>query len=69
MIVYYNIVGALTVDTSVFGGGVGQIWLYSVQCAGSESRLVECVSTSQATGNYRCDHSQDAGVRCLDGNG
>ncbi len=58
----------MALSTAVFGGGVGQIWLSHVQCVGSETRLVDCVSTAGAQ-DYRCVHSEDAGVRCLDESG
>lgn len=59
---------ALSALTLSGGVGVGQIWLRSVHCTGNESRLVDCVSAT-GVGNYRCDHGEDAGVRCQDING
>jgi hypothetical protein len=57
-------VGAVSLGAAAsFSVGVGQIWLSSVQCSGSESHLVDCTSSSGAQ-DYRCYHSADAGVRC-----
>ena len=45
--------------------GTGQIFLDDLQCTGSESRLVDC--PHNGLGSHNCDHSQDAGVRCVPG--
>ncbi len=50
-------------DTLTFGPGIGLIWLSSVQCIGNESYLVDCQGNSGLS-DYRCDHSDDAAVRC-----
>ena len=47
---------------SFYGPGTGQIWLNSVSCRGSESRLIDC-SASRTRSSY-CDHYDDAGVVC-----
>ena len=47
-----------------FGGGSGSIVLDNVQCTGNESSLLNC-STLPVHDN--CEHSEDAGVRCLNG--
>ena len=46
-----------------FGGGSGPIVLNDVQCSGSENALLDC----PANVDHDCDHSEDAGVRCLGG--
>ena len=45
--------------------GTGQIVLDDLQCTGNESRLIDC--PHNGLGNHNCDHSQDAGVRCIPG--
>ncbi len=52
--------GASALYSANFGQGVGPIVLSNLQCTGSESRLDSCHS-----GTISCDHSEDAGVRCL----
>ena len=43
--------------------GTGKIWLDEVRCNGNEHSLAQCVH--RRWGNHNCDHSEDAGVRCL----
>ncbi|NXV77481.1 C163A protein, partial [Atlantisia rogersi] len=45
-----------------FGAGSGPIWMYGVECDGTESALSDCTNT-EGTREY-CDHSWDAGVTC-----
>ena len=45
-----------------FGEGTGPIWLDDVFCTGSESELLEC--SHNGVGNHKCDHFEDASVRC-----
>ena len=47
-----------------FGEGVGPIFLDKLACSGTESRLLDC-DTRTPHGVHSCDHSQDAGVRCI----
>ena len=42
-----------------YGEGTGPIFLANVNCWGDESALISC-----SYGAVRCDHSEDAGVRC-----
>ena len=53
--------GAVALTTG-FAVGAGQIWLDNVQCAGTETRLIDC--PAGALGTNACGHSSDAGVRC-----
>ena len=50
--------------TTGFRNGAGQIWLDEVTCSGTEARLVDC--DHFGFGFHNCDHSEDAGVNCLE---
>ena len=54
--------GAVALTTG-FSVGAGQIWLDNVQCAGTETSLIDC--PAGALGTNTCGHSSDAGVRCI----
>ena len=54
--------GVTAVSFAAFGAGTGPIWLDSVQCDGTESRLIDC--SANTIGSHNCVHSGDAGVRC-----
>ena len=45
-----------------YGEGTGQIWLDSVNCAGTESTIGNC--SHSEWGVHNCDHDEDAGVEC-----
>lgn len=48
-----------------YGPGTGPVWLTNVNCVGSETTLTNC--SFVGWGNTGCDHTQDAGVVCSDG--
>ena len=55
--------GATVYYSAYFGQGTGPIFIHQLTCAGSESSLFQCYWTAYRY-NYRCSHSEDAGVRC-----
>ena len=59
---YLNNIAATPITTG-FTNGIFDIWLDDVQCAGNESRLIDC--PARPLGSEDCSHSQDAGVLCL----
>ncbi|XP_071951750.1 scavenger receptor cysteine-rich type 1 protein M130-like [Antedon mediterranea] len=48
-----------------FGQGTSPIHLDNVACIGTESTILEC--NHNGLGSHNCQHSEDAGVTCLDG--
>lgn len=48
-----------------YEGGCGHILLDSVWCDGSEDSILDCAHDSVSIED--CDHSTNAGVRCLNG--
>ena len=54
--------GAVSFSAAHFGVGIGQIYLDSVSCSGTEGRLIDC-SRASSVFCYG-GHSEDAGVRC-----
>ena len=51
-----------------FGAGTKSIWLDNVMCTGSESVLTVCIHLGFNV-TRSCDHNEDAGVRCCEGQG
>ena len=49
--------------SSTYGHGTGPILLDNVHCAGTETSLQQCAANP--IGDHNCDHSDDAGVRCV----
>ncbi len=47
-----------------FGEGSGPIFLDKLTCSGQESMLLDC-DTRTPHGVHSCEHSQDAGVKCI----
>jgi len=56
--------GAVALFQHQFGSAVGPIFLDQLVCSGSETSLLECQSYTPL-GLSTCQHSQDAGVRCV----
>ena len=56
------------IGSAGFGQGSGPILLDSVTCIGSESTLASCGHPGVGIVTS-CDHSRDAGVRCIGGQG
>ena len=70
--IYYVIVilllyisGATATSVAYFGRGSGSILLDDVQCTGNETSIFSCSHNS--IGSHNCDHSNDAGVVCFEG--
>ena len=53
---------AVEFTSAHFGSGTGSIYLDSVGCSGSESRLIDCSRSSVVSCSN--GHLEDAGVRC-----
>lgn len=49
---------------AAFGSGSGPIFLSQLDCLGDEASLLDC-PTFSPPGLHDCDHTQDAGVRCI----
>ncbi len=47
-----------------YGEGSDRIWLYGVQCTGTETGLHNCLANRVSN---PCTHAHDAGVRCQPG--
>ena len=55
--------GAVGIDVAIFGQGTGPILLDNVHCTGTETTLLSC--PNNGVGIHNCQHTEDAGVRCL----
>ena len=64
MLIILFCVALYALKLSAFGPGSGYIWLNNVDCQGSEAHLVNC---SYSTDTTMCDHSREAGVKCMPG--
>ena len=51
---------------SQFGNATGPVFLNQLGCSGLESFLLQCNQVAREHVDLRaCDHSKDAGVRCI----
>ena len=57
--------GATYLGDSYFGGGDGVVMLDNVECVGKEARLFDCPHSGVGIHNRFCDHTNDAGVKCI----
>ena len=57
--------GAIARGNAYFGQGSELILLDDVQCTGNEASIFSC--THNNIGSRICDHSEDAGVVCFEG--
>ena len=57
--------GAIALHRATYGQGIGPIFLDSVICTGSETRLADC--PQQGIASHDCSHYEDAGVICPGG--
>ena len=58
---YFNATGATYLSNAAFGEGLGPIQLNSLNCRGTEGRLVNCTESARPA---RCTHAEDVGVVC-----
>ena len=49
-----------------YGEGNGKIWLDELNCVGNELTIESC--SHNGWENHDCDHEEDAGVECSNGN-
>ena len=55
--------GAVAYSSAYYGQGYGAIFLDNVACSGTETMLIDCISSSNI-GIHNCQHYADAGVKC-----
>lgn len=63
MVSCLTLTGAVAFGNAAFGPGSGLIYFDDVGCIGNEQTVFDC--SNSGVGNNDCDHSEDAGVRCL----
>ena len=57
-----TLTGAEVITTGFINGELEEIWFDSIECGGSEGRLIDCIISEPGINN--CIHSQDVGIRC-----
>ena len=55
---------AVAVPGGVYGAGSGPVFISQLTCSGAEDSVLHC-PVLQTIGLTPCDHSRDAGVRCV----
>ena len=55
---------AVAVPGGVYGAGSGPVFISQLTCSGVEDSVLHC-PVLQTIGLTPCDHSRDAGVRCV----
>ena len=55
---------SIPVHKSQYGRFYGPILLDNLLCTGDETNLLKCTD-DESIGNHNCDHSEDAGVICM----
>ncbi len=63
--IYFHHTGATPYSNAYFGQGSGPILMDNVGCSGGEIRVLNCSHSRLGHSDISCDHSEDAGVRCL----
>ena len=61
-VVVFCLSGTLAFRGARFGQGVGPIFLDQLACRVDDQSVLGCASLR---GVHMCDHTQDAGVRCI----
>ncbi len=59
--------GATAYGGAFFGKGTGPVYLNSVTCVGTETRLSDCPNPGVNMIGTCSGHSEDAGLRCSEG--
>lgn len=60
MKIFMHVLDAVAHGSARFGVGTGPILMDDVLCTGTETRLVNCIHTTQ----HNCGHHEDASVIC-----
>jgi deleted-in-malignant-brain-tumors protein 1 len=60
-----KLAGASAISSESIIDGTGRIWLDQVQCSGNEISLFACPAILLGEHINNCEHSDDAGVRCI----